>query len=644
VKTTPLSRFVLLVAGCLGCQLQAQTNLLLNPGLEAPYTNAVIINVTGLLASNWTASAFQDVKLICAQETADVHGGASCQQVVVTGLNATNVGMFYQPFPYQAGSVYNASVWLRAAASSLVHFELRGSNVVQNSFQAAASHIVTVNTNWQQVVINGGWQNGSNGQFTVNFLTNGTFWIDDAYLAGVTSNYLQAPLLNATSTVPATLFGMHVNEFTAPDNWPPLQQGLMRFWDIGIHWNQVETNTNVFTWTQFDACTNIVWSNNPATKIIYTLGQTPAWAALTTNTPTAKNGPGASSEPSDMNYWSNYVQSVGLRYKGFIQYYEVWNESDSPSYYTGAISNMVTMAQIARNVLTNLDPTIKILGPNITLGGLGWLEQFIQAGGPPPDIVTFHDYVASRPESSLGEVAGLRDMLSYYPQWSAQPIWCTEGAAFTNANPQFNAGTVSRAYLFWWTQNVQNWNWYTWDKGASVGYVPLSINPPSELPAAGGVAYSNTVNWLVGAQMTDLVIDSNGTWAATLQRLGFTNAYVLWNPDLTTNYVFPSNWNVYQMRDLSNNVTSLIGVSNVVVDGAPFILDQVPSLAVGNLSNTQITLLWPGPATGLQLYGATNLAPANWFPVTNAVVNSNGIMQVTLPATNMSHFYRLGPS
>ncbi len=86
---------------------------------------------------------------------------------------------------------------------------------------------------------------------------------------------------------------------------------------------------------------------------------------------------------------------------------------------------MVTMAQIAHSVLTNIDPAIKILGPNITLGGLGWLEQFIQAGGPLPDIVTFHDYMESQPETSLGEIVGLRDMLAHYPQWSALPIWCT---------------------------------------------------------------------------------------------------------------------------------------------------------------------------------------------------------------------------
>jgi hypothetical protein len=641
MRFVPTVWLALLLAGGPGLALRAQTNLLLNPGLETPFISPTVPNVSGVLATNWTALAVQGAQLDGLQETTNVHGGSSCQEIVVTGLNATNAAMFYEPFTFQPGSVYNGSVWLRAATNSLVQFELRGSNVTHGFLQAAASHVLTMGTSWQQVIINGGWQNGSNGEFTINFLTNGTFWIDDASLSDVTSNYLHAPLMNTTSAAPATLFGMHINMFTATNNWPPLQQGVVRFWDIGIHWNQVETNTNYFVWTKFDDSTNVVWTNNPATQIIYTLGQTPAWAALTTNTPTAKNGPGASSEPRDMNDWSNYVQTVALRYKGLIKYYEVWNETDSQSYYTGAISNMVTMAQIAREVLTNVDPTIKILGPNITLGGLGWLEQFIQAGGPLPDIVTFHDYTESRPESSLGEIVGLRDMLARYPQWSALPIWCTEGAASTNANPQANAGIVSRAWLFWWTQNVQNWCWYTWDKGASAGYVPLSINPPSETPDAGGIAYSNTANWLVGAQMTDLTIDTNGTWIATLQRLGFTTAHVLWNPDVTTNCAIPASWNVFQMRDLSNNVTSLTNVSAVTVNFAPVILDSVPSLAISNAGGTNVTLMWPAPATGFNLYNTTNLAPATWQQITNAVANSNGNDQVTLTLTNTSSFFRL---
>jgi hypothetical protein len=155
------------------------------------------------------------------------------------------------------------------------------------------------------------------------------------------------------------------------------------------------------------------------------------------------------------------------------------------------------------------------------------------------------------------------------------------------------------------------------------------------------VAYSNTVNWLVGAQMTDLTIDTNGTWIATLQRLGFTSAHILWNPDVTTNYAIPASWDVFQMRDLSNNVTSLTNVSAVSVDFAPVILDSVPSLAISNAGGTNVTLAWPAPATGFNLYDTTDLVPASWLQITDAPANTNGNEQVTLTLTNDTHFFRL---
>lgn len=626
-----------LAASCLvasNIALCGQTNLLVNSGFETNYYSIS----TNQIAFGWTNNAYLGANLWLTRETNNPHSPTNCQRVVVSGLNATNNALLYQPFTYQAGHVYNATLWLRAASNSTVQFELRDEvpNMTSTNYEAGASAIVTVGTNWQQVVMNGGVQGGSNGEFAVNCLSDGTNWIDDASLVDVTSNYLYQPPLNTTSAVPATFFGMHVNMLTHTTNWPPIQEGLIRFWDVGLKWSQVETNTNTFIWTHFDACTNVVVTNGPSCKILYTLGGTPTWAALDT---TVTN----TSEPRDLNDWSNYVQAVATRYKGFINYYELWNETDSKTFYTGSITTMVAMVQIARNVITNIDPSAKILGPNITLGGLGWLEQFIQAGGPAPDIVTFHDYTTSRPESSLAAVVGVRDLLSRYPAWNGQPLWCTEGAPAIGGSDLENQGIAARAYLFWWWQNVPNWNWYAWELTNVSGSlrVPLSVNPPSENPSPAGIAYSNTVNWLLGAHMVSMNLDSNGNWAAGLQRLGFTNAHVIWNPDATTNFPIPPAWNVFQMRDLSNNITSLTNISIITASLEPVILDSTPSLFISNSFGSNITLLWPAPAAGFNLYQNTNLATTNWNKITAPLAISNGTEQVTLVRSNGISFFRL---
>ncbi len=219
---------------------RAEAQLLLNAGFETFSTNAGQV-----VASNWTQQAAGGASMSGAQETTNPHSGTACQRVVASGQNQTNVAVFYQPFQLQPGHVDSAGVWLRAATNSLLQFELQDAD---NHFQAAASCVVTIGTNWQQVLITGGWQSGANARFTVNFLSNGTNWIDDASLADVTSNYLYAPLINPTSTIPTTLFGMHIIKLaSAPNDWSPLPQGVIRFWDTNVRWNQLQTNSN--TWT-----------------------------------------------------------------------------------------------------------------------------------------------------------------------------------------------------------------------------------------------------------------------------------------------------------------------------------------------------------------------------------------------------------
>jgi len=190
---------------------------------------------------------------------------------------------------------------------------------------------------------------------------------------------------------------------------------------------------------------------------------------------------------------------------------------------------------------------------------------------------------------------------------------------------------------------VLNWNWYAWDltNVNNTYQVPLSVNPPSETPAPGGIAYSNTVNWLLGAQMTSLTIDTNGTWVATLQRLGATNARVVWNPDATTNFSPPAIWPAFQMRDLSNHITSLSNLTTISVGVAPVILDSAPALAISNLDKTSLTLLWPASPPGFSPWLTINLASTNWLKLTNAPVSASGNWQLTLPRSNGVSFYRL---
>jgi len=66
-----------------------------------------------------------------------------------------------------------------------------------------------------------------------------------------------------------------------------------------------------------------------------------------------------------------------------------------------------------------------------------------------------------------------------------------------------------------------------------------------------------------------------------------------------------------------------------------------PCLSIG-LSGGNTTLFWPtNTPAAYVLEASTNLAPGNWTAVTNAVVTSNGVFQVTVPISRQIIFYRL---
>lgn len=60
------------------------------------------------------------------------------------------------------------------------------------------------------------------------------------------------------------------------------------------------------------------------------------------------------------------------------------------------------------------------------------------------------------------------------------------------------------------------------------------------------------------------------------------------------------------------------------------------------INGGQLSLSWPGWASGWGLYATTNLTlPAVWSSVTNVVANTNGQFIVTLPFDAGTKFFRL---
>jgi hypothetical protein len=66
-----------------------------------------------------------------------------------------------------------------------------------------------------------------------------------------------------------------------------------------------------------------------------------------------------------------------------------------------------------------------------------------------------------------------------------------------------------------------------------------------------------------------------------------------------------------------------------------------PTIGI-SADSTQLALSWPGWASSLQVYSATNLSPpVNWSLMTNAPSVSNNVQVLNLPAVGDQQFFRL---
>ena len=132
-------------------------------------------------------------------------------------------------------------------------------------------------------------------------------------------------------------------------------------------------------------------------------------------------------------------------------------------------------------------------------------------------------------------------------------------------------------------------------------------------------------------------VAADGTAPANQTYLAVTNLPIAsWPPGAAL-------WLVWEMADSAGKSQGL------AIDNLSFAATALGSptntvtLGVHASSANAIVLSWPAPATGYQLYCATNLTPpVSWSLVTNAPAANNGTYSLSVPPTNAAaQFFRL---
>ena len=334
--------------------------------------------------------------------------------------------------------------------------------------------------------------------------------------------------------IPSSYFGLTINYIGQPTSpWPEVPFSGIRLWGA-IYWAELNPAPGVFDWKRFDAILEA--SQRHQVDVTFNLAYTPKWASSVSNAKPAFS-PGASAPPADIGHWQSFIEAAVKRAAGRIRYWEVWNEPEDPTYYSGDVATMVLLQRTAYETIKRLDPTLLVISPSSigTAEGLRWQSAFLAAGGGKyADILGFHGYWNDpKPEAIVGIVKRFRDLFAMHGL-ADKPVWDTEGGwPATMEDPDAQAAFVARSYLIKWAIGVDRFHWYAYE-GGGANYGKLWDKSRGLLMP--GRAYRTVNRWLVGATM--LAIERRGrVWKLDLQLADGRKALAIWTTEGTSTYV-----------------------------------------------------------------------------------------------------------
>jgi uncharacterized protein (TIGR03437 family) len=558
-------------------------NPLRNGGFEPPYDSVGINNkISGYVAMDWVeASASYDVTVAYSQDTNNPHSGTSSQKISVSAVNSGGATLI-QRVGVLPGANYTLTAWVRGDPGTKLYLTLTQWGTPYTEYIRIP---VNPTSDWQQVSKTG--QVNDTGMMTAAILVEspGTVWVDD---------------LSVTDALGQPIAG------EVP--WPAVGFGTLRLWGTPTTWHDLEPAKGAWNWEPLDGLVTAAEAHG-VSDILLTLGQTPNWAS---SDPDAGNttllGSGAPAPPADIQDWRDYITAVAQRYKGRIRYYEIWNEPDA-SYYTGTVAQLVTLTQEAYKILKAVDPGNTVLSPAVGTDP-GYLDMLLAAGeGNSIDMVAYHHYTLTDPPESAGQtVANIRLLMAKYGL-AKVPLWITEGGSGDDTTPADVAPTIiPRRFLTELAFGSVRYDWYVWDPASEWCVGTVENDPRVLTPAAR--AYGFVYGWLAGSTLTQALIDAAGNWQVWLTRPDGSQALVIWNPSLTTQFKLPGTFAASSSHDLSGGVQSVTGATVTVTD-SPILLTTSAD-APATISSVNVAGGGPDIAqnTWIEIHGK-NLVPAN---------------------------------
>ncbi|MEC5384399.1 glycosyl hydrolase [Uliginosibacterium sp. H3] len=434
------------------------------------------------------------------------------------------------PGALQAGKAYQFSVWLKAAKGSPTVDLFYRSDAAP--YETWAVRTVSLGATWTRVQLHGISTGLTVGSVRIASRQLGAaVCIGPAQIEPMGMHAVGVPI--RPMKVTPRLFGVHLNQLGTHRGWPSFNPGIVRLWDSGTTWADLQPTKRPIDWSsvhgrRLDLYVQHIKKNNPQGNVLFTLAMTPVWAGSihSKRCNDSSYGPGSCTAPSDLNDWRDYVRSVVTRYAKDIRYWEVWNEADIWTQWDGSPQRMFDLVRAAYEEIKAIDPTLVVIGPNVTSNGLRFLNEFLVAGGARyVDALSVHAYLERDPERALSSLRNVQETANAYGM--LPPLWNTEsGISATSAATQGGLSaetTLAQGLIGSAALGVSNFNYYTWEGS---GFVPL-VTSDFLTSTSTGVALARVRRWINGATLSYLPDPVAGMSLIQIERDG-TKAYVAW--------------------------------------------------------------------------------------------------------------------
>ena len=333
-----------------------------------------------------------------------------------------------------------------------------------------------------------------------------------ATAVGLVASLAPTAAAGAAPVVPDALFGQHVASLAAgtPSTLPSV--GAIRLWDAGVSWKDIEPANDHFNWAPLDAAVANARALG-ASEIMYTLGNTPRWAASNPDSKYALYGPGTNTHPASNAYYTDFVKAVAARYPGVITSYQVWNEANLKDFYLGTPTQMAQLTRDGYHALKSVDPSAKWVAASTTVRSKGPVGPWGKAYGKamkavkwPVHVVSAHFYPPAKNGPST-RVAYIKKVKAYYKKYGAKskPLWDTEMnygdlRSYMKVKRSYTGATaatyVARTYVDSMRYGVKRVFWYLWD--ANVLGTAMTSGGQHGAIQSGGVAFLQIRYWMSG--------------------------------------------------------------------------------------------------------------------------------------------------